>query len=253
MSSFSKGFGILFSGVVLIGYQNCSRNQSFVEIPETEMSSSATSACKEDEVQSGGACVPYECKSFVEIKSFPAIVPQRTSEGVCYFAKIFDKVASGPSSGAQMSNVLSRIHGAGASSDPLSPSNVAPPFILGTFTNVFTLDGERTVKLSGSGSALSPILVDNYVLAGSRLASSSREISNYRAWGTADAAIGTTGNIKVNGKDVSLAAFGPAGTATIGTLTLTSGFLVGEQYEININALDCGGAKALSDVYLVFQ
>jgi hypothetical protein len=253
MKTLIKGIGVLVSGVVLVAYQNCSRSQAFTELPDTEMSSSVVSPCAENEVKSGGVCIPYECKSFVEITSFPTHVPQRTSEGICYYAKIFDQVASGPSSGAQMSNVLSRIHGSGVIEDALSLRNVAAPYILGTFTNLFTLDGERTVKLSGSGSALSSLRVDNYVLAGSRLAASSREISNYRAWGTADSAIGTTGNIKVNDKDVPLASFGAGGTATIGTLTLTNGFLVGEQYEININALDCGGSKALSDVYLVFQ
>ncbi|WP_413558795.1 hypothetical protein [Bdellovibrio sp. HCB209] len=206
--------------------------------------------CGSNEVKSGGKCIVYACKSFVEITSFPVVIPERTDAGVCYYAKLFNKIATGPSSGSRLDFVSARNH---ASSLGADPKNVAAPYVMGAFTNKVTLQGERSVKLSGSSNALTSILVDNFVLMGSRLASSTAAISNYRAFGSADAAIGTTGKIKVNNADVALQAFESGGTATIGTLLLTSDFSVGKQYELNVNALDCGGSKALSDIYLVFQ
>ena len=210
--------------------------------------------CGSNEVKSGGKCISYSCKSFVEIKSFPVVIPERTAEGVCYYAKLFDKIATGPSSGSRLSNVVARDHSTtnGGPSNT-AVTNVAAPYVLGTFTNKVTLNGERSVKLSGSSQALTSILVDNFVLMGSRLASSTAAISNYRAFGSGDSAIGTTGKIKVNNADVALQAFESGGTATIGTLLLTSDFSVGKQYELNVNALDCGGSKAMSEIYLVFQ
>jgi hypothetical protein len=206
--------------------------------------------CGSNEVKSGGKCIVYSCKSFVEIKTFPVVIPERTADGVCYYAKLFDKIATGPSSGSRMTNVSARDHASGLGA---APTNVAAPYVLGTFTNKVTLNGERSVKLSGSAQALTSILVDNFVLMGSRLASSTAAISNYRAFGSGDSAIGTTGKIKVNNADVALQAFESGGTATIGTLLLTSDFSVGKQYELNVNALDCGGSKAMSEIYLVFQ
>ncbi|MBO9665282.1 MAG: hypothetical protein J7501_00520 [Bdellovibrio sp.] len=220
------------------------------ESKQVSKSVSLSVTCGENEVKSGGKCVAYSCKSFVEIKSFPVTIPARTVEGVCYYAKLFSKIAVAPSSGSQLANVIARDH---KKASDTSLTNVANPYVMGAFTNKVTLAGERTVKLSGSGSSLSSILVDNFVLVGSRLSSSSAAISNYRAWGSADTAIGTTGKIKVNNADVALTAFESGGTATIGTLVLTSDFAVGKEYELNINALDCGGSKALSDVYLIFQ
>ncbi|WP_413575996.1 hypothetical protein ACLVWU_16550 [Bdellovibrio sp. HCB290] len=209
--------------------------------------------CGSNEVKSGGKCIVYACKSFVEITSFPVVIPERTEAGVCYYAKLFNKIAASASSGDRLSFVSARNHSGSPGASGTAVTNVAAPYVMGAFTNKVTLQGERSVKLSGSSNALTSILVDNFVLMGSRLASSTAAISNYRAFGSADAAIGTTGKIKVNGNDVALQAFESGGTATIGTLLLTNDFSVGKQYELNVNALDCGGSKALSDIYLVFQ
>ncbi|WP_413585431.1 hypothetical protein [Bdellovibrio sp. HCB274] len=209
--------------------------------------------CGSNEVKSGGKCIVYACKSFVEITSFPVVIPERTEAGVCYYAKLFNKIAASPSSGDRLSFVSARNHSGSPGAGGTAVTNVAAPYVMGAFTNKVTLQGERSVKLSGSSNALTSILVDNFVLMGSRLASSTAAISNYRAFGSADAAIGTTGKIKVNNSDVALQAFESGGTATIGTLLLTNDFSVGKQYELNVNALDCGGSKALSDIYLVFQ
>ncbi|QDK46879.1 hypothetical protein DOM22_17815 [Bdellovibrio sp. ZAP7] len=226
-------------------------NSAGVSVSKT---ASISVTCGSNEVKSGGKCIVYACKSFVEIKSFPVVIPERTVDGVCYYAKLFDKIATGPSSGSRLSNVVARDHSsANGGPSNLAVTNVAAPYVLGAFTNKVTLNGERSVKLSGSSQALTSILVDNFVLMGSRLASSTAPISNYRAFGSGDSAIGTTGKIKVNNADVSLQAFESGGTATIGTLLLTSDFSVGKQYELNVNALDCGGSKAMSEIYLVFQ
>ena len=86
----------------------------------------AAPTCAADQVLSNGTCVAFACQSFVEITSFPAEIPARTADGICYYSKLFDPIANSPSAGNHDPNILSRVHG-GA----MSEVGNANPFILG--------------------------------------------------------------------------------------------------------------------------
>ena len=206
-------------------------------------------SCSADSVKlADGSCEQFKCGQFIEIvqNSAEFNVPARTSDGLCYFKKIFNKVASDSSSGEREPSVVSRNH------DRTGTENTNP-YIMGKSSQQFKLLGTRGVKLSGSSQSLAPILVDNFILVGNRPANTPKESTQYSAYGTKDAGIGDTQQILVNNQNVSLTPFASAGTATVNALLLTDYFVINDSYIFSVDALDCGGVKNLSDVYLIFQ
>ena len=117
----------------------------------------------------------------------------------------------------------------------------------------FTLDGPRAVKLSGNYASLAPILVDNFLLIGQRLASDSPTADSWNAYGTADSTIYGQNYVLAYNNPVVLQTFGPGGTATVSALLLTQYFQPDISYILDVNAYDCGGSRQLSYIYLMWQ
>jgi hypothetical protein len=111
------------------------------------------------------------------------------------------------------------------------------------------------VKLSGSGTSPAPIKVDNFVVAGlyPAIDGVQPDTGFYRAHGTADAMITGTNHVLVRSSPVTLTPFGPSGTSTIAPLDITADVVPGQMFELDLRALDCGGSRELSEIYLLFQ
>lgn len=201
--------------------------------------------CNADQVKENGECKEFACKQFVEIASFPFMVPARDINGICYYSKLFNAIANGPSTGNKEASVIARNHGSGP-----NPTN---PFILDKSSREFKLLGERAIKLSGQFNQLAAIKVDNFLAVGKRLKTENEAMTSWKSYGTQDSTIVGTNYIKINDVDNVLTPFGAAGTATVNALLLTQDFDVMKNYVLDVNALDCGGSRELSNVYLVFQ
>lgn len=182
----------------------------------------------------GGETFP--CKSFVQINE-PFVVPAQTSAGVCYYSLLFPAQAQIPSGGSTLASVRSK--------DILTQAPAAP-YIVRSKSFSVTLQGPRTVKLSGTVSPMGPVKVDNYFLINMPSAT--------KAYGTADCALLGTDVITFNGNPIQLNSFGfSAGLATIEPLDVTQGFPLNQNTAVNVWALDCGSFMEVSDVYIVFQ
>ncbi len=205
--------------------------------------------CLTDVSLTGGVCPIYDCERFVELSGTNFQIPPRSPQGICYYTKLFDAQPNAPSFGPKLSTVLSRNHDINSPEQGTAPP--ASPYIMGQKAFQIRIDGPRAVKLSGSRSRLAPILVDNYFLVGSREVG--QPASGYLAYGTDDAAVIGTHNILVNNVPVPLIGFGPLGTATVNALLLNERFTPGKNYLFSVDALDCGGIRELSEVYLIFQ
>ncbi len=201
--------------------------------------------CNADQVKENGECKEFACKQFVEIANFPFVVPARDNNGTCYYSKLFNAIPNGPSSGEKEITVISRNHGTGP-----NPTN---PYVLDKASREFKLLGERAVKLSGQFNQLAPIKVDNFLTVGKRLKTESANMIVWKSYGTQDSTIPGTNYIKINDVNNILTPFGAAGTATVNALLLTQDFEIMKDYILDVHALDCGGSKELSNVYLVFQ
>lgn len=212
----------------------------------------ATPTCNSDEVldPATNTCKPFQCQQFVEITKFPATIPARVAGGVCYYSKLFSAIPVSDSSGTRNTNVLARTH-----EGSKNQKGNANPYILGPgpASRAFKLLGARAVKLSGSYRSLASIQVDNFLLIGQRLASENPAANSWGAYGTSDATVYKENYVLAYNTPVTLQAFASGGTATVNALLLTEYFQPQLDYILDVNALDCGGARALSDIYLVWQ
>ncbi len=211
---------------------------------------STSVVCSADSIKdANGVCQQFKCKTFLAIDRFPFDVPGRDSSGTCYYTKIFSAITNSASRGSRDYTVLSRDH------DNPSSANAIAPYVLGQSSTQFRLLAARGVKLSGSSEALAPILVDNYILVGQQVASSGGAAAaiSYKSYGTSDATIKNTNYVLKNNVQIPLTPFASAGTATVAALLMTQDFAVNQSYVLSVDALDCGGSRELSDVYLVFQ
>lgn len=188
---------------------------------------------------------PFSCRQYQAV-SFPATIPARDSvTGICYYQKILSAVPAGMSGGTKLTSIFARSH------DPVTYGQTLSPYILGQATPKFTLMGARNLKLSGAVQQLTSIQVDNFLVVG--ITNESRNQTTVQAYGTEDSAIIGTNGVKVNNQMIALTPFQSGGTATIDALLINKTFNPNENYLIDIKALDCGGSKELSDVYLVFE
>lgn len=212
----------------------------------------ATPTCKADEVYDAAQnkCVVFACNTFVEITSFPAVIPERTTAGVCYYAKLFDAIPSSNSQGAKNMNVLARTH-EGANNQKAN----ANPYILGPGpqSRQFNLAGPRAVKLSGDARSLAPIKIDNFFLIGQRLANEAVTTNGWNAYGSGDSTLYQKDYVLAYDTQVPLQAFGGGGTVSVNALLLTQYFQPKLDYVLDLHALDCGGQRALSEIYLMWQ
>ncbi len=202
-----------------------------------------------------GRCEDFRCLSFVELTTNElARIPARTSQGICYTKKLMSRIKNSKSSLtlAKDPEVLSLDHDTYA----VSPSH---PYVLGEFHSEVSLQGERVVKLSGGQSASQNILVDNFLLLGTYPASigiTSENIAKYyKVRGTSDSAFSSASGLGVhfNGNLLNVIPFGSGGTSSIAPIDISAEIEPGIPHTLDIRALDCGGARELSDIYLLFQ
>ena len=202
-------------------------------------------------------CQDFKCEEVIELASKNDLlkIEARDSRGLCYAIKILSGIANSPSSLTQEidQEVVSRNHDSGSKNHH--------PYNMGSIKTEFRLEGQRVVKLSGGLSDQAPILVDNFVLIGVHPADQdvgANLTSAYSALGTADATTidesGTDSkSIEFNNVLIPLKIFGTGGTSTLSAVDITRSAEPEVIHSLDFRALDCGGSRELSDVYLLFQ
>lgn len=206
-----------------------------------------------------GRCEDFKCQK-VEVLGLQDLnnIPARTSAGVCYAVKLMSSIANSSSSLNKDLDmeVVSRNHDNGYS----NPSSTRNPYILNTFRGEVRILGERVIKLAGGADANKNILVDNFILTGvypvSTNESASQLVSHYKIRGTSDSTIkDASGNLGIAFRNILLPVipFGNAGTSSVAPIDISAEIAPNVQHTIDIRTLDCGGARELSDIYLLFQ
>lgn len=234
-------------------------NSSIVSFVPIKSSISIQLDCMNKIKNDLGRCEDFKCKK-VEVLSMQDLsnIPSRTSAGICYAVKLMSSIANSSSSlNRQLdTEVISRNHDNGAS-NPLATRN---PYILNTFKNEVLIKGERVIKLAGGADATKKILVDNFVLTGvypvSNNESAAQLVSHYKVRGTSDSAVkDSAGNLGVLFRNILLPVipFGDAGTSSVAPIDISAEIIPNVPHVIDIRALDCGGSRELSDIYLLFQ
>jgi hypothetical protein len=200
-------------------------------------------------------CVEFSCLSY-RVLSYPTDgsvleVPARTVAGECFAVKLLSKIPKGNSSLTTVfdNDVLANAHDRGG--------GIKVPYLLGRANFDFKMlsgIGARQVKLAGSENALDRIIIDNFVLVGLQKKSAPLDITKYHAYGTLDSTINAAKNaIQFMGVNVPFSGTALAGTETVSILNVTNQVSTDEVYSIDVRALDAGGLRELSDVYLIFQ
>lgn len=202
-----------------------------------------------NKIKEGGKCVDFKCLSITTLTYRKNLsIPARTADGVCYAMKIFDPVENGRSSLTTVfdDDVVSRNHESGG--------GTRHPYSLGKDLLNFVLAGPRVVKLAGGLDANSSILIDNFVLVGLYPKAISPIPAHYSAQGTADSVTDSTNmTLLFKNSPVPLKPFASGGTATVGAFDIVRMADPNLNYMLDIRALDCGGSRELSTVYVLFQ
>ncbi len=195
----------------------------------------------------------FSCKSVTVLSRVESVtIPPRSANGVCYAVKLFDAIAVSDSSlsAGRDVEVLARNHDGG--------SWAANPHSMGRASINISLQGPRTAKLSSSVSGDDPILTDNFFLIGLFAHGAAHDAahspSGYHAYGSRDSTIdGSQAHIQMNGVSVPLTATVPFGAATLAPMEVIEDSTEKNDYWLDVRALDSGGKRQLSDVYLIFQ
>lgn len=188
------------------------------------------------------SCMRYEILSADQLGDVPA----RDAGGTCYAVPLMARLQpNDPRVATPDEELLARNHESG-------PANRAPTLIDHKQIS-FRLLGARRLKLAGAANSEAPIQVDNFVLLGFGPSERALQPKNYHAYGTADAAVGKTGGIQMRGEWVPLSAFEGGGTATISSLDVSQTVQIGRSYQLDVREENCGAARAMSDMYLLFQ
>jgi hypothetical protein len=221
---------------------------------------SVSVACGNQIKTAGGRCEDFVCKSVVEIKSDDLLkVPSRTSEGICYAYKLMSQISNSSSDLTKDvdSTILARNHGRKDDGGAVN----ARPFVMGKFAGDFKLNGARVVKLAGGVDDKKKILVDNFILTGVYPKDTAKPFDlrkYYKVTGSSDAAIKDSagknlGYIQFNNENLDVQAFASGGTSSIAPIDITAFATPNVVQTLDIRALDCGGVRELSDIYLLFQ
>lgn len=204
----------------------------------------------------GGKCEEFSCKTIQTISpnsSGVLEVPARSAAGVCFAIKIMDALPNQTSiriGKGKDADVISRNHDNGWN----NPNNVAAPYRMGNSILDFRLLGARQVKLSGQGSSLASIQVDNFVLVGTYPKSiASPDARYFRAYGTSDSSVRDTNSVLFKGTPIAVKPFGSGGTATVSPLDITPDVSIGDINTFDVRALDCGSSGTMSNLFLLFQ
>lgn len=202
-------------------------------------------------------CQDFKCEKVIQLGSLNELlkIEARDSRGLCYAIKLLSGIKNSSSSLTTEidQEVTSRNHDRGSTNHH--------PYNMGSIKTEFRLEGQRVVKLSGGLSDSAPILVDNFVLIGVHPADqdvSHDLIHAYTALGTADSSViddmtGETNSIEFNSALIPLKKYGSGGTSSLAAVDITRSAEPKVIHSLDFRALDCGGSRELSDIYLLFQ
>ena len=204
-------------------------------------------------------CVEFACKTYVALAAGANgsyTVPARTTDGICYSVQLMSAIPNGASSLTTTidNQVISRNHDI-ANNTYLDTHH---PYSMARALTQFTMiagGGAREVKLAGSSSTAAPITVDNFVLVGlATKAATLNNVADYRAYGSQDSTVNQAQtDILMKNKEVPFTSFGTGGITTVSALDITTQVSTGVPFLLDVRALDCGGSRELSDIFLIFQ
>lgn len=205
-----------------------------------------------------GLCVPFECKHFIQVDNSSDLtsIPARTVEGNCYYYKLLNAITYSSSSLTQTFDydIRSRSH---SSYLTYTAGQVAPPYLMGKANIDFVSQSSRILKLSGDAILSKEIKVDNFMMFGlypSDTTDFSQLDKYYSARGTQDCSISqSTSVIQFMNQAIPLIPLASGGTASIAPIEISKITEVNKKYHLDLRALDCGGYRELSDIYLLFQ
>lgn len=219
------------------------------------------------------SCEDFKCKTVINLtdafmnQDDTYVIPERSSEGLCYSLKLMDAISYSDSSlnSEKDMQVTSRRHGTRSSND--SPN--WNPYVLGKSQLLVQLANKRTASLVGGFNSelksFLPIKVDNFSLfavvpymAGLNLnpVENPELVPFYSAQGTTDSSVSTSSNnlhVLLGSNAVPLTGNASGGTESIEPIEVSKSMKPDQTYFLDIRALDCGGKRELSDVYLVFR
>ena len=214
-----------------------------------------------NQIKVGGQCQDFACKSLVTLTSASDLmtIPARTADGICYAYKMASAIPVGASNLTTTidTQVISRNHDSGSG----NPAITHNPYEMGLFQGQFNLLGGRVVKLSGGPDATTHILVDNFVLMGvypSATGAPADLTTAYQAMGTSDSSIANaqgvdTHSISFMNQLIPVLAFATGGTSSVAPVDITVKSPPNQVQTLDIRALDCGGSRNMSDIYILFQ
>lgn len=208
--------------------------------------------------QETGSCEDFKCLKMQTLTLNDLNrIPARTNEGICYTVKLMSGISNSASSltSTRDVEVKSRNHDNGSS----DPNRIKNPYIMNKFNGEVNILGERVVKLAGAANDSAHILVDNYILTGvypvSNNESANELTKYYKIRGTTDSSILIEGKYGVLFRETLLPviSFGALGTSSVSPIDISTEITPNVPHNIDIRALDCGGSRELSDIYLLFQ
>jgi hypothetical protein len=214
-----------------------------------------------NQIKDGGQCKDFSCQTVTTINSAEELmnIPARTADGICYAYRIMNSIANSPSylTPTIDSSVISRNHDI-SDSDPTITHH---PYAMGEFQGQFSLLGPRVVKLAGGLSASADILVDNFVLMGvypTAVGAPADLTTAYQAMGTSDSSIANVNGVDTHAISfmnqlIPIIAFASGGTSSVAPVDITTLSPANIPQTLDVRALDCGGQRQLSDIYILFQ
>jgi hypothetical protein len=249
------------AGTLVLGlYQNCTQPVASTGSSDSSSSSLAAQAAAlltqgvdpvcGNRVNNNGQCSDFNCRTVVELTEAQlAAIPARDGQGICYAYK-----------------VMSPLNGASNQTDGFDIETLARffddqdetgenPYQMGLFQAEVLLRGPRVIKAVGGLNANAGVVVDDFFLSG--VFPSSMDYADesvpglYKAGGIEavnllDAAGNSTGNIMFRGYPIPVRQFS-------GPYLITDRVASNLKVLVDLRALDSGGQRGLSDVYLFFQ
>lgn len=247
-------FFFISSSLSIFLFQNCQQSGEIALLPalsSEQSSNDVPDATCGNRINSNGVCKDFVCEHVIEINAQSLNdIPARNADGNCYAMKLGSAISKSPSNltSARDNEVISRNH------DDNNGSH--HPYSMASFKGEIKLRGPRVVKLSGGLSETAQIKVDNFILTGVyRDGTDIIKYSDYyKARGTSDSSIPNgSGNISFKNEQIPLEVFASGGVSSIAPIDLSSTIQANTYYWLDVRALDCGGDREMSNIYILFQ
>ncbi len=245
-------FFFISSSFSIFLFQNCQQSGEIALLPSLsseQSSNDVPDATCGNKINSNGVCKDFACEHVIEINAASLNdIPARNADGNCYAMKLGSAISKSSSNltSARDNDVISRNH------DDNNGSH--HPYSMASFKGEIKLRGPRVVKLSGGLSDKAEIKVDNFILTGVYQDGTDiiKYSDYYKARGTSDSTI-SGNNISFKNEMIPLNAFASGGVSSIAPIDLSSTIQANTYYWLDVRALDCGGDRELSNIYILFQ